>query len=123
MLAGKRRTVARQSGPLADNVLIHVVKGSEFIARLQANLLDSRANIPVRHPPDLALNLIPAYVRLNHRAVLGNKRQAFKPQIQLEIQHLCRGLAAAKNDRNLIIQQPVQPGHGGLPLIGVNIQQ
>jgi hypothetical protein len=40
MLAGKRRTVARQSGPLADNVLIHIVKGGEFKARLQANLLD-----------------------------------------------------------------------------------
>lgn len=107
VLAGKHRTVARQSGPLANNVLIHIVKGGEFKARLQANLLDPRTNIPVRHPSNLTLDSVLAHVRLNHRAVLGNKRQAFQPQILLNIQHLCRGFAAAENDRNLVILQPV----------------
>ncbi|MNT66384.1 hypothetical protein D3C72_2044450 [compost metagenome] len=67
--------------------------------------------------------VIPTHIQLNHRAVLGNKRQALQPQILLDLKRFSGRFAAAQNDRNLMVLQLIQPRRGGTPVVGMDIQQ
>ncbi len=67
--------------------------------------------------------IVPALIQRDHSSVLGDKRLPLQAKLLLQGNNLCRGFTAAQHQGNLLASQARQPRPGGIPLMGVVIQQ
>ena len=78
--------------------------------------------VAINHPGIVGV-IVPFIVKLNNRAVLGNKRFTLQAQFILNSHGFRRCFTAAQNDRNMLLAQMIEHRDCLRPLLGKAVDQ